>query len=544
MHSHDRPAAAFVGSNGFTAPQAHLSGVRRPRRPARREEDSILPNRVCNSAALARFARPKGRFRLALTAFAMALGLSACQMVGPGNGALVPSSNPVTVDTVTRGNRLVGMAREQHPRILATYGGEYSDRKLELMVARVVGRLTQGSDTPDLAYRVTILDSPSVNAFALPGGFLYVTRGLLALANDSAELAAVLAHEMAHVRANHGLERQKKEAEEKLASQVVNEVLGGSAAARAALVRGKLRLAQFSRNQELEADKIGIKAIARSGYDPYAAARFLQSMAAYQAFRSVDSAHDASLDFLATHPNAPQRIQLARQEAAKYGPPGTGVRDRDKFLAGIDGMMYGDKPEEGYVRGNRFLHPGLGIAFSVPEGFVIDNSAAAVTAAGPGDVAVRFDGATVSQSDSLPEYLTSGWVTGLDRDTIRSTSINGKEAATARAQADGWKFDVTVIRSGEQVYRLLTAAPLSSDALQSTARFVSQSFHVLSAREKAALSPLRIRVATVQAGQNTASLARRMVGVNRKVALFRLLNVLGPGETPSVGDRVKIVTDR
>lgn len=479
-----------------------------------------------------------------LAAFALAIGLSACQMVDGGSGTFIPSSNPVTVETVTRGNRLVGIAREQHPRILATYGGEYSDRKLELMVAKVVGRLTQVSHRPDQIYRITILNSPNVNAFALPGGFLYVTRGLLALANDSAELAAVLAHEMAHVTANHGLERQRREAEEELASQVVNEVLGGSPVAQVALIRGKLRLAQFSRNQELEADAIGIKAIAEAGYDPYAAARFLQSMAAYQDFRSVSGASDASLDFLASHPNAPQRIELARRHAEEIGPPGIGTRDRDEFLAGIDGMMFGDKPDEGYVRGNQFLHPELGIAFSVPEGFVIDNSAAAVTAAGPGDVAIRFDGATVSPRQPLAEYLTSGWVTGLDEQTIRTTTINGNEAATARAQADGWQFDVTVIRSGRQVYRLLTAAPLSSDALDRTARYVSQSFHVLTEREKAALTPLRIRIVTVQAGENVASLARQMVGVDRKLELFRLLNALGPGATLSAGDKVKIVTDR
>src|SRR5690606_12089091 len=184
-------------------------------------------------------------------------------------------------------DRLAGIAREQHPRILATYGGEYSDQKLERMVAKIVGQLILASDDPNQSYRVTILNSPNVNAFALPGGYLYVTRGLLALANDSAEVAAVLAHEMAHVTANHGLERQQKEAEEMLASQVVSEVLGGSQIAQAALVRGKLRMAQFSRNQELEADAIGIRTVGSSGLDPYAAARFLQSMAAYQDFRSV-----------------------------------------------------------------------------------------------------------------------------------------------------------------------------------------------------------------------------------------------------------------
>ncbi len=120
----------------------------------------------------------------------------------------------------------------------------------------------------------------------------------MALANDSSEVAAVIAHEMGHVTANHGLARQKLEAEEGLATKVVSDVLGDSPTARVALIRGKLRLAQFSRNQELEADAIGIKSVGEAGYDPYAASRFLQSMSAYTDFRSISGATDASLDFL------------------------------------------------------------------------------------------------------------------------------------------------------------------------------------------------------------------------------------------------------
>ncbi len=458
--------------------------------------------------------------------------------------AFRPSARPITVDNVTANNKLAELARAQHPRILATYGGEYSDPRLERMVAKVVGSLTTVSANPTQNYRITILNSPNVNAFALPGGYLYITRGLLALANDSSELAAVVAHEMGHVTANHGLQRQQLEAEEGLATKVVSDVLGDSPAAKVALVRGKLRLAQFSRNQELEADAIGIKSVGEAGYDPYAASRFLQSMSAYTDFRSISGATDASLDFLATHPNTPQRIELALRHARQFGPPGVGTRDRDSFLAGIDGLLYGDTPEEGYVRGNTFLHPGLGVSFSVPDGFMIDNSASAVTATGPGDMAVRFDGVAVDKGRSLTDYLRSGWVAGLDDASVREERINGNEAAVASASAEGWRFDVTVIRAGGQVYRLLTAAPAASTALDSVARSVGASFRTLSPAEKAALKPLRIRIATVKPGQTMGTLAAQMVGVDRKLDLFRVLNALAPGAALSAGDKVKIVTDR
>ncbi len=481
-----------------------------------------------------------------LASAGLAVVLAGCQLASPDiqASAFQPSNRPVTVDTVTANNKLAELAKAQHPRILATYGGEYSDPKLERMVAKVVGSLTTVSANPTQSYRITILNSPNVNAFALPGGYLYVTRGLLALANDSAELAAVIAHEMGHVTANHGLQRQQKEAEEVLATKVVSDVLGDSPTAKAALIRGKLRMAQFSRNQELAADAIGIKSVGEAGYDPYAAARFLQSMSAYTDFRSISGATDASLDFLATHPNTPQRIELAQRLAREFGPPGVGTVDRNSFLAGIDGLLYGDTPDEGYVRGNTFQHPKLGISFSVPDGFIIDNSAAAVTATGPGDMAVRFDGVSIDKNRPLPDYIRSGWVAGLDDASVQETTIDGNEAATAKARADGWQFDIAVIRANGQVYRLLTAAPIASTSLDAVARAVSGSFHVLSAAEKAALKPLHIRVVTVQPGQTVGSLSAMMTGVDRKLDLFLVLNAMSPGASVSAGDKVKIVTDK
>lgn len=481
---------------------------------------------------------------LALTA-----ALSGCQALDVypprvDESAFQPSNNPVTVDTVQKNDKLAALARAQHPRILATYGGEYADPRLERMVAKAVGNLTTVAGNPGQAYRITILNSPNVNAFALPGGYLYVTRGLLALANDSAELAAVLAHEMGHVTANHGVARQQAEAEAELATKAATELFGPSPVAEVTALRGKLKLAQFSRNQELEADAIGIKSSGQAGFDPYAAGRFLQSMAAYSNLRSVSGATDASLDFLASHPNTPQRIELAQRHARAFGPPGTGLVDRDAYLAGIDGLLFGDTPEEGYVRGHTFLHPGLGVSFSVPQDFVIDNSSAAVTANGPGDIAIRFDGVALQPNVTLPDYLNSGWVTGLDPASIRQVKINGNDAAIARARADNWQFDIAVIRAGGQVYRLLTAAPTSATNLDSVARTVSDSFRVLSAAEKAALRPLRVRIVTAKASDTVASLSARMVGVDRKEELFRVLNEIPAGEAVPAGYKVKIVTDR
>lgn len=487
-----------------------------------------------------------GRASRSVVVLAAGALLSACQSLieQTYEPTVSPSSNPQIVAEVQKNDPRAQLGAREHPRIVASYGGEYRDAKTERLVARITGALTAVSENPQQSYRITILNSPAINAFALPGGYLYVTRGLLALANDASEVAAVLSHEMAHVTANHGIQRQQREEAEVIASRVVAEVLSSDLAGKQALARGKLRLAAFSRNQELQADVIGVRMLGEAGYDPYSAARFLDSMAAYSRFTSVDPEADQSLDFLSSHPNAPQRVELARRHARAFGPEGTsGDRGRDYYLAGIDGLLYGDSPQEGYVRGQTFLHGQLGIRFDVPMGFQIDNKAEAVLATGPGEIAIRFDGIGDANRRSLTDYIASGWVTGLQPDTIKPITLNGLEAATARASADRWDFDVTVIRIDDRIYRFLTAVPKGSTALETTASHLRNSFRRMTTSEIQALRPLRIRVVTVRPGDTIATLASRMMGTDRKLDLFRLINAMQVSSTVRPGDKVKIISE-
>ncbi|THV22247.1 M48 family metalloprotease [Peteryoungia ipomoeae] len=474
------------------------------------------------------------------------LVVSSCQSVFEQayEPSVAPSRTPQIVDEVQKGDPRAQMGAREHPRIVASYGGEYSDQKTERLVARIAGALTAVSENPNQSYRITILNSPAINAFALPGGYLYVTRGLLALANDASEVAAVLSHEMAHVTANHGIERQRREEAEVIASRVVAEVLSSDLAGKQALARGKLRLAAFSRQQELQADVIGVRTLGEAGYDPYAAGRFLDAMAKYSQFTSVDPDADQSLDFLSSHPNAPQRVDLALRHARAFGPEGShGETGRDYYLNGIDGLLYGDSPDEGYVRGQTFLHAKLGIRFDVPAGFQIDNKVEAVLATGPGDVAVRFDGVADNKKMSLSNYISSGWVTGLDTESIRSITVNGLEAASARASADRWDFDITVIRIGAQIFRFLTAVPKGSPQLTPTASQLRSSFRRITPQEALELKPLRVRVVTVGPSDNIGTMAARMMGTDRKLELFRLINALTPTSSVAPGMRVKIITE-
>lgn len=473
---------------------------------------------------------------------ATSLALTACQLAGSGAPARV---DPVAVTSQRLPNNLEeAIGARENPRVIAEYGGVYADADLEAALGEVVARIVAASDNPSRRYRVTILNSPVANAFALPGGYLYVTRGLLALADDSSELAAVLSHEIAHVIANHALERAKVVEQADIVARVASDVLSDPIARDAATVSSQMTLAKFSRNQEVAADRIGIMIAGRAGYDPFAASRFLKKLERYAAFRSAIGADDDAVNFLASHPAALERRDLAIRTARQFGAPGIGETGRDAYLASLDGMIYGDDPSEGFVRGRQFLHPRLSISFTVPPGYQLENTREAVLAAAGRDTAMRFDGVSVRATVSPAGYLASGWINGLERESIQSvTTGGGLPAAIASAAAGGWVFKIGAIRVGPTLYRLIFADRRGGGALQVALSQTLATFRRLDPAEVARLRPLRIDIITVKSGDTASSLAARMRGTERHVELFRLLNGLGRRNAPAPGRKVKIVVD-
>lgn len=468
--------------------------------------------------------------------------LSACITVSDLERDFAPSDQPQTVELVQSNDAQAQLGAEQHPRILDNYGGEYQDVNISRMIAATMGKLTTVSENPLQSYRVTLLDSPTVNAFALPGGYLYITRGLLALANNEAEIAAVLSHEMAHVIANHGIQRQRQQDAALIAGQVVSEILSGQLSPRTMLVKNKLRLAAFSRQQELQADEIGIRMLAQAGYDPGAAVTFLNSIEQFSHFQG-QSGNASGLNFLSSHPSTPQRRKAAIAHVEKFATPASIKRNRDGFLKSINGLTFGENARHGYVRGQTFLHAQLGIGFKVPQGFDIDNTNDAVLANGPNDVATQFDAVEIKTGSTLQSYIEDGWIKGLDPSSIVRTSINGLPALNARAVADRWVFDITIIQYREFYYRFLTAAPKTNEQALSVAKQISGSFRALSRDEINELRPLRIRTISVQPNDTIKSLAERMQGTNKKLELFRILNALPVGGTVQPGRLVKIIAE-
>jgi predicted Zn-dependent protease len=489
--------------------------------------------------------RCETRISLSLRA-AAALLCAAFALAGCGEFGRLQTAAPAV--SAPKPNRVVAQtpaAEREHERILSSYGGAYDDPKLEALISKTVDRLVAASDRPDQAYKVTILNSGAVNAFALPTGQLYVTRGLIALASDTSELSSVLSHEMAHVLAKHASIREDQARQAAIVTRVVTDMGNDPDLTALALAKTKLTMASFSRAQEFEADGIGVGISARAHFDPYGAARFLTSMERSAALKAGKTSLDPRVqDFLSSHPATPERVQNAQANARQYTSPESNERDRESYLQAIDNIVYGEDPSEGFVRGRRFLHPKLGFTFTSPENFTLDNTAQAVIGVREGGTqAMRFDVVRVPAEQSLGDYLNSGWMEGVDKSSTEDLTINGFPAASANAHGDQWQFRIYALRFGSDVYRFIFATKQKTTESDRNARETVNSFRRLTLEEIQAARPLRIKVITVQPGDTVESLSHRMAGVDRPAERFRVLNGLDTHAQVKVRDLVKIVVD-
>jgi len=483
------------------------------------------------------------RSKRLLTALGLgsALLLSACvgnRTVGVADGGSKPAPTVPTPPEVK--------PDRDHANLVAAFGGEYRAPAMEALLAEMTGRLVAATERPDESYRITLLDSPVVNAFALPSGRLYVTRGLLALANDTAELAAVLSHEIAHVTARHASARTELEAKSALVSRVTADVLNNPVEGASLRERSRFRIASFSRSQELEADQAGVRTLAKAGYDPYAAARFLRSLER-STWLKADGRSDRNSEspgMLATHPATSERIALVRQAARRIGAPGLGQADRNRYLAAVTGIAYGDDPRDGLVRGRRFIHPRLRIAFEAPSGFLLDNTPKAVLGT-TADESRRllFDALDAPPGQDLAGVLTSAWTDAVDTGSIETVDIGGRSIVTARSKGKDWNFRLAAFRAGPTTFRLIYAAHVIDEAADRDFRSMLESLREVSAGEASSLRPYRLQTVVASPGDTAAALAAGMATGDRGSDRFLVLNGLERGEALRPGEAYKVVAE-
>ena len=439
----------------------------------------------------------------------------------------------------------------EHPKLVQQFGGAYQGPQADY-VRRVGQRIAvqSGLSNAQGDFTVTLLNSNVNNAFAIPGGYVYVTRELLALMNDEAELASVMGHEVGHVAARHAKSRENTTNIAGIGTGLLGAVLGNSALAQLVTkgvgIGAQLGVLGFSRGQEYQADDLGVSYLAKAGYDPMASSTMLASLAAQSSLDDQIAGRNGRVpDLVSTHPNPGSRVARAAQKAAATGVT-RGLRNRDAFLNVIDGMIYGDDPAQGVVDGQTFRHPGLRVAFTAPTGFAVSNAPDAVTMSGQGGQA-QFKGA--AYSGDLDAYVggvfrTLAGNSTIDVGAVRRFQINGVDAAsaTARANTQSGPVDVTVVA---YAFDPKTAFHLELITAQGSGIGpfdpLVQSMRRLSATEAAAIKPRRLKVVAVRSGDSVASLSARMAYTTMQEQRFRVLNALGASDAVRPGQRVKLI---
>ena len=474
---------------------------------------------------------------LALTLSVAAAGCATSGLVGSGEQrAIAPG--------------VAQQAAQQHEQVVQQFGGAEGGNRGSYVQA-VGSRVAAQSGVQAGGFRFTTLNSPVMNAFAVPGGYIYITRQLLGLMNSEAELASVLGHEVGHITADHSAARQNRSILSQLGAALLGVVTGSGELAQMAAQGAQIWTLSYSRSQELESDDLGVRYMTAAGYDPLQLPSMLTSLGAWSDLepRFSGRGEDARAvpSWARTHPLSADRVRRASQQAQATGRAGQGIVNRDEHLAVLSGMMFDDDPAQGIVEGRDFLHPDLRLAFTVPQGFGIQNGARAVAVIGSSGQA-QFS--TGPFTGDLGTYIgqvfqaLGGQQARIQYTQPRATNVNGIPAAysTARAQTQQGAIDVNVFAyrfESDRAYHFIAIAP----AGQGLGPFASmvQSVRRLTPQQAAAIRPRVIQIVTVGASDTVQSLAGRMAYDSYQAERFRILNGLGANDALRRGQRVKLV---
>jgi len=446
----------------------------------------------------------------------------------------------------------VRLGRENDAAVRKEYG-VYANARLQAYVQQLGERLAAKSHRPQLKYSFTVLDSAEVNAFALPGGYIYITRGIMAHLNSEAELAAVLGHEIGHVTARHAVRQHSAAVAANvgftLGSILVPEL--GSRAGQSLLnTLGGALLSGYGRDHELEADRLGAEYLARSDYNPKAMIEVIALLKNQEVFEKALAAKEGRAPrvyhgVFASHPSADERLKQVVGEAEKYRRITNGRVERTAYLKLLDGLAWGDSEAQGIRHGTGFYHKGLNFAVRFPTGWRVDNKPERLLAVNPGQNAL-VEMQTTSQGNvrTPQEYLVVGMKLR-DLHHTQSIKVNGLPAyaGMTRMQTPFGPRDthVAVVFLHGQAFRFFGVARDANSTIERAFLDTVQSLHALRPAERALARGQRIVLLTARASDNFAKLARRVPLKNEPEAILRLLNGKYPRGEPTPGELVKII---
>jgi predicted Zn-dependent protease len=441
---------------------------------------------------------------------------------------------------------------QNHPQVLTEFGGAVTGPQAAYV--EEVGKniaVQSGLANSRSAFTVTLLNSSVDNAFAVPGGYVYVTRQLVSLMNNEAELAGVLGHEVGHVAARHSAKRQKTATRNSILGAIGSILSGvllgnsqlGQLGQQLASAAPQLATLKFSRSQETEADNLGIQYLKSAGYDPHAMAKVLQSLAAQTALDAQLQGRDATMpEWASTHPDPASRVRGALARAGNA----TGVTNRETFLTRIDGLIYGDDPHQGVIEGNAFIHPDMRLTFTAPNGYYMVNGSDAVSINGQGGQAQLTKAAYNGDLESYVRQAfqrLGGQQQQLAPQSLQRTTINGLPAAYGIARVNTGQSTVDVVVVAYELARndAVHFMAITPAGRASTFDGMFQSLRRISSAEAAQVVPRRLDVVTASNRDTVQSLASRMAYSNAQVERFRVLNGLASNAQVVPGQKYKIV---
>jgi predicted Zn-dependent protease len=425
--------------------------------------------------------------------------------------------------------------------------GVYDDDALQGYVTGVGLKLAEVSERPSLPWHFTVVDVPAINAFALPGGYIYITRGILPYLQDESQLAGVLGHEIGHVTARHSAEQYSRATGAEL-GLILGSVLvpGGAGLAQAGGSGLGVLFLKYGRDDEAQADALGVRYAARAGWDPGGMPRMLTTLG-----RIEETADNKGVpNWLSTHPAAADRVERvqAAVQAAETGATKFTI-DRDGFMRHVDGVVYGDNPSQGVVRGNHYLHAGLRFSIDFPEGWDVTNGQAQVVAKEPGtenlmllQVLQQPLGRTIEDV-----ALQSMQRAGFRAESGDRRSINGLEAfigtytGTLRGMGRVTVRAAHVEHNRNVLMIAGIAAPDAYDRLDPVLTKAIDSFRPISRGEAEEIRPNHVAIYTARQGDTWQSVAVRESDNLVKPATLAIMNGHASDDPPRPGERLKVV---
>jgi len=439
----------------------------------------------------------------------------------------------------------IQIGQEMDPQVRQEMG-VYEDAGIQQYVQRIGSSLAGLSQRPALPWHFAVVDSPAVNAFALPGGFVYITRGILPYLDSEAQLAGVLGHEIGHVTARHSAQQYTRATGGQLGLAALGIfVPAAQQFGQAAETAMGVLFLKYSREDEIQADQLGVDYASKGGWDPAGVSEMLMTLGRLDA---TATDRNGVPNWLSTHPQPADRVEKVQAAVSELRAGRQWRSDRAGYLQQIDGVVFGDDPRQGLVRGSEFVHPELRFALAFPQGWEVNNSASQVVAKAPNANAfLLLQLVRQPQGGSIgaiaETHMTKAGFTALNGS---AETINGFGAYVGTYRGNVQDLGDTTVRAAHiadsgRVYMLAGLAP-TAQYRQAEAAFSRciQSFRRLSASEAADVRPNRVQMYTARAGDTWESIAQR-TGNLVKPATLAIMNDHDPAEQPQAGERLKTV---